>query len=77
MVKENSFALIKALIMEITSKTILMVLESINELMKENSLEIGFAIRCTRPVCSLGLMIEDTKESTMTIKNKVMVCSLG
>jgi hypothetical protein len=52
-------------------------MESINGLMEENSLETGFAIRCTEPVYSLGLMVEDTKETIMTIKNKVMEFSHG
>ena len=50
---------------------------SINGLTEENSLEIGFAIRCMEKDFSLGPMVEDTRASIMMTKNKDTAFSLG
>ena len=50
---------------------------SINGLMEENSLEIGFAIRCMEKDFLLGPMVEDTRASIMMTKNKGTAFSLG
>ena len=57
--------------------TIYMVMESTNGLMEENSLVIGYAIRCMGRVYLPGLMEEDMKVTITMIKNRELECSYG
>lgn len=67
--------------MEAHTKVILMMLLRDLELThgqtKGNMLEIGRIIKCTAKVCLVGLMGDDLKGSTSTIRNTVMVTSHG
>ena len=73
MVKESSFGLIRALIMETSSKTTFMVKESIVGLMAVSTTVNGSITRWKAKVPSLGVTEEDMKETTRMIKSTGMV----
>jgi hypothetical protein len=72
MVKENSFGLIKALIMETSSKTIFMDKESISGQMVVFTTVSGLITKWKDKAPSLGVMAVDTRETIKMIRNMVM-----
>ena len=67
--KVNSFGLIKALIMEISSKTIFTDKVSINGLMVVSTTDSGWTTRWRAKALSPGAMVVDTKATTRMIKS--------
>ena len=70
--KVNSFGLIKALIMEISSKTIFTDKVSINGLMVVSTTVSGLITKWKDKVLSLGATAEDMKETIRIIRSMVM-----
>ena len=77
MVKENSYGLTKAHIMETSSRTTFTDKVSIVGLMAVSTTDSGSTTRWRVKAPSLGAMEEDMKETTRMIKSMAMVPSSG
>ena len=65
------------LIKEISTIITFMVMANISGLMEESIQATGYATKCMGKDFSPGRTVENIKEITMTIRNKVMVFLLG
>ena len=73
----NSFGLINHLIVVLLSIITSMVMENIDGLIIENTLETGLTIKCMVQVSLLGPMEESMRANILMTRNKVMVFSHG